>query len=80
MSDDSEADLTRALWRTAALFAAFLIASCGCGVSGGLDAGTPPERCVLPPDIGKTGGAPHTETGLGADSRNYHPLNSGAGR
>jgi hypothetical protein len=72
--------MTRLLWKTAALFAATLTTGCGCGVGGSLDAGTPSERCGLPPDIGKTGGAPQTETGLGTNARNYHPLDSGPGR
>ena len=58
----------------AAFFAATLTASCGCGATGDLDAGTPSERCGLPPNIGRTGGASHTDTGLGVDVRNYHPL------
>lgn len=66
------------LWRTASLIAATLTASCGCGVSRGLDVGTPSERCELPPNVGKTGGAPQTETGLGGDTRNYHPYVPGS--
>ena len=70
--------MPRWLWKTAAALFAILTASCGYGVGG--SAGTPSERCSLPPDIGKTGAAPHTETGIGADARNYHPLDRGGDR
>lgn len=71
--------MSRVLWKTAALVAVILIASCACR-GGNLDADTPSERCSLPPNVGKTGSAPHAETGLGADARNYRPLDSGGSR
>jgi hypothetical protein len=67
------------LWNTAALLAVILTAGCGCG-GGNLDASAPSQRCSLPPNVGKTGSAPHAETGLGADARNYRPLDSGGSR
>jgi hypothetical protein len=69
----------RLLWKTAALIAVALTTGCGCS-GGDMNASTPSERCGLPPDIGKTGAAPFTDTGIGVDVRNYHPLDSGGGR
>lgn len=71
--------VTRLLWNTAALLVVILTASCGCS-GGNLEAATPSERCGLPRDVGKTGAAPFTDTGIGVDVRNYHPLDSGGGR
>jgi hypothetical protein len=55
----------------AALSAAALTAGCGC-------AGTSSAQCVLPPDLGNTGKAPHAETGIGRDASNYRPLGAGS--
>jgi hypothetical protein len=57
----------RSLFSIAALLSVALLAGCGCG-------GTSSAQCILPPDIGKTGSAPHAETGIGRDARNYRPL------
>jgi hypothetical protein len=67
------------LWKTAALIAVALTTGCGC-IDGDMNASTPSERCGLSPTIGKTGAAQFAETGIGADARNYHPLDSGGGR
>ena len=67
------------LWKAVALLTITLTASCGC-VDGNMEPSTPSERCGLSPTIGKTGTAQFAETGIGADARNYHPLDSGGGK
>jgi hypothetical protein len=51
----------------AALLAVALTGGCAC-------AGTSSAQCILPPDVGNTGSAPHADTGIGRDARNYRPL------
>lgn len=70
---------TPLLWKAVTLLTVTLTAGCGC-VGGNMEASTPSERCGLPPTIGKTGAAQFTDTGIGADVRNYRPLDSGGGR
>lgn len=49
------------------LLALALTAGCGCTAASS-------SQCILPPDVGNTGKAPHAETGIGRDARNYRPL------